>query len=112
MSARKNHVKFATMEGCPVRGCKDPLIVPKGGKPTVVGVKRHVRHWHPEKYESIRWPNIHAIPAGKKVANSIRANTKRKPTAPKTIDDLRKEARKKGINPAGMRKDELVSALS
>ena len=108
MSAKKNSVKFATMEGCPVRGCKDPLIVPKGGKPTVVGVKRHVRHWHPEKYDSIKWPDIH----GAKVSAAIRAHTKRQPTAKKPIDTLRKEARKKGINPAGMRKDELVSALS
>lgn len=104
--------RFATMDGCPVKGCKDPLILTRGNKPTVVGVKRHVRHWHPDKYDSIRWPDIHAVSSGKKVAAAIRGTSKPRSLGNRSVDDLRKKARKQGIDPRGMRKDELVSALS
>ena len=72
--------KYAKMEGCPVKGCQDPLIITTGYKPTVVGVKRHVRHWHPDQYDKIDWPPIHPVSAGQRAAATIRG-TKPRPSS-------------------------------
>jgi len=105
-------LKYAKMDGCPVQGCQDPLIITTGYKPTVVGVKRHVRHWHPAEYDRIDWPPIHPVSSGRKVAAAIRGTKPRPSLADKPVDALRKQARKQGIDPTGMRKADLVAALS
>jgi hypothetical protein len=105
--------KYAKMDGCPVKGCQDPLIITTGYKPTVVGVKRHVRHWHPDEYDKITWPDIHTVPSGRKVAAAIRGTSKPRSTlSERSVEDLRKKARRQGIDPKGMRKSQLVEALS
>lgn len=104
--------KYAKMDGCPVKGCQDPLIVTTGIKPTVVGVKRHVRHWHPDQYDKIDWPPIHSVSSGRKVAATIRGTKPRATLQDRSVAFLRKQARRKGIDPTGMRKADLVAALS
>jgi hypothetical protein len=111
----------------------------KGGpqRGSVPGIKRHVGMVHgKEAYAKLERRGVFgslydgeepkkSAPSKKtsrKKTSRKRKTTKRKPATVKTssnghldeqpIDDLRKLARAKGINPSGLRKTELVAKLS
>ena len=77
MTAKRK--RFAKMEGCPVRGCRHFEGKPR---PTVVGVKRHVRALHADvKFDRIKWPSIYPQRPGKGVADAIRGSGSKKKVA-------------------------------
>lgn len=106
MADRKNarkrryvHVPYATMK-CPVAGCDS-----KNGKPqegSVPGIKRHVILVHGKTaFKNATFPAIR------------KGSTRQAPDlTAKKVDELRKMASKRGIDSTGLRKDDLVAALS
>ena len=108
---RKPRRKFATMK-CPIKGCTHWLADKPG---TVPGVKRHVRALHADvNFDRIKWPATYDKPSGKSIASAIRKGTspKREELEDLSIGELRERAKAKGIKTSGLRKGELVSALS
>jgi hypothetical protein len=111
MARKASRRKFATMT-CPVKGCTHALASKPG---TVPGVKRHVRAAHGDRAVSrIQWPPSFEQSAGQKVAAALRKGTSVKAAEldQLSVQELRSKAKQKGIKTAGLKKKELVSALS
>ena len=111
-TTRRNKRAFAQMT-CPIKGCTHWLSETPG---TVPGVKRHVRAIHGyEAFDRVKWPPTYAESSGKAIALALRKSTSSKPKSKLdslTIVELRSRAKKKGIKITGLKKDELVEALS
>lgn len=94
------HVPFDRMT-CPATGCEVEGTVP--------GVKRHVTRMHPDMKGQVEWPPLRT---GENAALEEKVREDGTTLENLNLDDLRAMAKAKGIAPAGMKKDELVAALS
>jgi hypothetical protein len=71
---------------------------------TVPGMKLHIRRVHGEAaYRRIKWPPLHAGP--------VRRQPTRDSIATMTLNELRREAKRLGIDSQGMSKYELGRAI-
>jgi hypothetical protein len=108
---------------CPIKGCTHMDGKPQEG--TVPGVKRHVKAIHvlrdkeitEAQYKKLDFGESKSKPAGKQIADSIKAPKKSASNgsgdlASLPVSALRERAKAKGIATAGKRKEELVAALS
>lgn len=114
MSAEKTqHIPYARMK-CPIEGCTSLRGGPQEG--TVPGIKRHVLLVHGEKeFKKVEWPPIRTAKAAKeaaKAAHPAKGGKAKDELATMPVAELRAIAKKKGVDPMGLRKAELIDALS
>lgn len=102
---RKVHVPFDSMT-CPVPGCETHGAVP--------GVKRHAKTVHGEGkpghgvFETYEWPPNRTGELAA-IAEAVEAAESNEDI---NVDTLRALAREKGVSSAGLKKPELIEALS